>query len=129
MDYTIIGGEVNLAARLQAHAEVGGIFIAHETYALVQDEVMAVEQPPISVKGFARPIRCYAVKGSQEEFARAGGVVQYSGTAGTIQLKLDRLDDEERSRLQEAIRSLLRILEREPQTANGGLDRLAGPGC
>jgi class 3 adenylate cyclase len=32
MDYTIIGGEVNLASRLQSHAELGGVLIAHETY-------------------------------------------------------------------------------------------------
>jgi adenylate cyclase len=30
MDYTIIGNEVNLAARLQSHAELGGIVVAHE---------------------------------------------------------------------------------------------------
>jgi len=30
MDYTIIGNEVNLAARLQSHAELGGILVTHE---------------------------------------------------------------------------------------------------
>src|SRR5215831_19130857 len=29
MNYTIIGNEVNLAARLQSHAELGGILVAH----------------------------------------------------------------------------------------------------
>ena len=33
VDYTIIGNEVNLAARLQSHADLGGILLAHETYA------------------------------------------------------------------------------------------------
>jgi class 3 adenylate cyclase len=46
MDYTIIGGEVNLAARLQVHAELGGILLAHETYALVKDEVFIEEIDP-----------------------------------------------------------------------------------
>src|SRR5262245_118414 len=32
VDYTIIGNEVNLAARLQQHADLGGILLAHETY-------------------------------------------------------------------------------------------------
>jgi hypothetical protein len=31
IDYTIIGSEVNLASRLQAHADLGGILLAHET--------------------------------------------------------------------------------------------------
>jgi class 3 adenylate cyclase len=52
MDYTIIGNEVNLAARLQSAAEPGGILISHETNALVQDIVLTEEQPPMTVKGF-----------------------------------------------------------------------------
>ncbi len=52
MDYTIIGNEVNLAARLQDHAQVGGILLAHETYALVKNMVLAEEQAAVSAKGF-----------------------------------------------------------------------------
>src|SRR3546814_4913789 len=37
MDYTIIGAEANLAARLQSIAEPGSIVISYETCALVQD--------------------------------------------------------------------------------------------
>jgi len=119
VDYTIIGGEVNLAARLQAHAEVGAILIAHETYSLVKDEIKAVEQAPISVKGFARPIRCYTVRGSREGSAELGSAVHYSGNAGTIALKLDQLDDEERMRLQEAAQMLLLMLDQQAQATKG----------
>src|SRR5439155_16559410 len=52
MDYTIIGNEVNLAARLEAHAELGGILVSHETYSLVKDLIAAEEQSPVKVKGF-----------------------------------------------------------------------------
>jgi Adenylate cyclase, family 3 (some proteins contain HAMP domain) len=37
MDYTIIGAEANLAARLQSIASPGGIVLSYETYALVRD--------------------------------------------------------------------------------------------
>ena len=37
MDYTIIGAEANLAARLQSIAEPGQIVLSYETYALVRD--------------------------------------------------------------------------------------------
>src|SRR5262249_54476057 len=67
MDYTIIGGEVNLAARLQSHAEVGGILIAHETYALVKDHVRTEELEPIVVKGFVDPVRTYRVLGNYDD--------------------------------------------------------------
>ncbi len=63
MDYTIIGNEVNLAARLESLAEVGGILLAHETHSLVKDTVMAEEGDTLTVKGFARPVRTYSVVG------------------------------------------------------------------
>ena len=37
--------EVNLASRLQAHADLGGILLAHETYALVKDDIETEELP------------------------------------------------------------------------------------
>jgi hypothetical protein len=49
MDYTIIGNEVNLTARLEALAKVGGILLAHETHSLVKDIVMAEEGDTLTV--------------------------------------------------------------------------------
>ena len=63
IDYTIIGNEVNLAARLQQHADLGGILLAHETYALVKDDVVTEETGTITVKGFAKPVRTHRVVG------------------------------------------------------------------
>lgn len=62
MDYTIIGNAVNLAARLQAHADVGGILLANETHSLVRDRVPSEAAETISVKGFAKPIKTFKVK-------------------------------------------------------------------
>ena len=47
MDYTIIGGEANLAARLQSIAQPGHIVVSYETYALVRDIVAADALAPI----------------------------------------------------------------------------------
>jgi class 3 adenylate cyclase/PAS domain-containing protein len=63
IDYTIIGNEVNLAARLQQHADLGGILLAHETYALVKDDVATEETGTITVKGFAKPVHTHRVVG------------------------------------------------------------------
>ena len=71
MDYTIIGNEVNLASRLQSHAELGGILISHETYSLVKDTVLAEEQDPIQAKGFAKPVRNYKISRPVRQIARA----------------------------------------------------------
>ena len=63
MDYTIIGAEVNLAARIQAAADPGGILISYPTYALVRDIVGAEERGSISAKGIRREVRVFAVTG------------------------------------------------------------------
>lgn len=63
MDYTIIGREVNLAARLEALADPGGILLAAETYSLVKHWLSVEERGAITVKGFPHPVRTYAVSG------------------------------------------------------------------
>jgi adenylate cyclase len=76
MDYTIIGNEVNLAARLQSHAELGGILVAHETSSLIKDTILTEEQKPVSVKGFAQPVRVYRVVGIYDELEKDGRIIR-----------------------------------------------------
>ena len=76
MDYTIIGNEVNLASRLQSHAEVGGILISHEIYSLVKDIVAATEQTPVHAKGFVEPIRNYKVLGRYDDLVQQGQIIR-----------------------------------------------------
>jgi class 3 adenylate cyclase len=63
MDYTIIGAEANLAARLQSIAEPRHIVVSYETYALVRDILVAHALPPITMKGISREVVPYAVEG------------------------------------------------------------------
>ncbi len=63
MDYTIIGAEANLAARLQAMAAPGNIVVSFETYALVRDIVVARALSPITMKGISREVIPYAISG------------------------------------------------------------------
>ena len=67
LSYTIIGGEVNVAQRLEANSEPGGILISHETYSQVDDVVDVEERPSVSLKGIDRNIKTYAVKGRKAE--------------------------------------------------------------
>ena len=61
MAYTILGGEVNLAARIESQCEAGCILISHETYALVKNHVDVIEREPVQLKGIPLPVRTYAV--------------------------------------------------------------------
>jgi class 3 adenylate cyclase len=87
MAYTIIGGEANLAARLQAIAEPGGIVLSYETYALVRELVRARPLPPIAVKGIARPVVPYLVDGLLGQVAQRDQVVTAQATG--LELFLD----------------------------------------
>src|SRR5437868_7804125 len=75
MDYTIIGAEANLAARLQAIAEPNGIVLAYETYSLVRDMVRAKPLPAITMKGISRPVVPYAVEGLLGELSQRTRVI------------------------------------------------------
>jgi class 3 adenylate cyclase len=66
MDYTIIGGNVNLAARLESAATPSEILISHETYALVKEYIAAIKKEAIMVKGISHPIQTYQVEGLKD---------------------------------------------------------------
>jgi len=63
MDYTAVGRQVNLAARLQAACEPGKVLISHATWALVNDEIPCVPRGAIQVKGLHHPVRVYEACG------------------------------------------------------------------
>jgi class 3 adenylate cyclase/PAS domain-containing protein len=61
MDYTIIGGAVNLASRLEQEAVPGSVLVSYETFAQVRDVIECEELGPLRVKGIAYPIAAYRV--------------------------------------------------------------------
>jgi adenylate cyclase len=63
MDYTIIGDNVNLGARLCAAANGDEILISGATYDLIADAVEVEKLEPIMVKGKSKPISIYRVLG------------------------------------------------------------------
>lgn len=59
MDYTLIGGQVNIASRLEKISDENSITISNSTYNFVKDIV--VVEPPVStkIKGISHPIEVY----------------------------------------------------------------------
>ncbi len=71
MDYTIIGGAVNLASRLESEADAGGILISYETFAHVKDEISCEEAGETQVKGIAYKVTTYRVLGLRGDLDQA----------------------------------------------------------
>ncbi|BCS89843.1 transporter substrate-binding domain-containing protein [Pseudodesulfovibrio sediminis] len=100
MDYTIIGGEVNLAARLEGQADPGGILMSSETYALVHDIVNVEEREPLSVKGIRRSIRPYAVLSLCDDASTCTErkrIIHHQEKGFELSIDLERLTPQERT--------------------------------
>jgi class 3 adenylate cyclase len=95
MNYTIIGPEVNLAARLEQTADTGGIMMSYETYALVQDVVAAEERPSVRAKGIAREIKAYAVVNPAGAVESQRRVLRRERPGMKLLVDLDRLPAED----------------------------------
>ena len=111
MDYTIIGAEANLAARLQGIADPGQIMIRYETYALVRDIVVALPLPPITMKGISRAIVPYAVKGRLDAAGKATAIFSEHRSGLDFYLDPTMVDASESEHIQGVLRRALEALK------------------
>ncbi len=113
MEYTIIGAEANLAARLQAIAEPGGIVMSYETYAHVRDLVQVRPLAAMSVKGLSREVSPYAVVGLLGELSR-GRIINENAAGLHLFLDVDSLGQEETARVRTLFEEALAALRERP---------------
>lgn len=137
MEYTIIGREVNLAARLEQAAEPGEILISSETQALVHGEIGTDARDPVLAKGFAEPIPVYAVH-THAAPAAAGPALHCDRPGLRLEIDLARVTPAERAQTAASLRQVLEALEAMPTpvaaapadvawpAAINGLDTVAG---
>ncbi|NOZ06496.1 MAG: tetratricopeptide repeat protein, partial [Chloroflexi bacterium] len=69
-EYSIMGDEVNLAARLIGVTKDNQILVSAATYHKLADQFVVREQPAVRVKGKALPVQTYQVLGAQRETTR-----------------------------------------------------------
>lgn len=63
MDYSVIGDTVNVAARLEGVAGPDEIIITEDTRQYLKDQFVIEDRPPVSLKGKAKPVPIFNVKG------------------------------------------------------------------
>jgi len=113
MDYTIIGGAVNLASRLEHAAQPGTILISHETYSLVHTEFHCLEHQTIKLKGMAYPVKTYVAVNSHAAMGTQSGHIFEHRANLLLDVNLTAMDQKERSQVATTLRRLLRQMDQE----------------
>ena len=112
MDYTIIGAEANLAARLQAVAQAGHIVVSYETYALVRDAVVAQALPPITMKGISREVVPYAISGILDATGQTVQVFSEHQTGLDFYLNANMIDASNTAHIRKVLEDALKALDK-----------------
>ena len=95
LTYTIIGGEVNIAQRLEAAAPSDGILMSYESYAHAQDLVEVDELNSITMKGINREIKVFSVIRDlkTKKIAKDGSKISLiKSKRNSLELRIDRLE-------------------------------------
>ena len=119
LDYTIIGGQVNLASRLEHSCEPDGILISANTYELVKDQVGCAEKGEIKVKGIAYPVKTYGVSDLVDSPGPASATaIQVDGSGFSIALDPLRIEEQDRGKIRQTLHQAMQLLtaEQEGQT-------------
>jgi len=110
MDYTIIGGAVNTAARLESIATPGEILISYETLAHVKDQILCTDHGEIDVKGIAYPVATYQVEDTYEDLGKARNYIREDQPNIHLDLDLDAMSEDDRKAAATILRRGLKLL-------------------
>ena len=94
MEYTIMGGKVNLASRLETNAGPDQILIDHETYSLIKDVMCCEKKEPLMVKGIPYPVQTYQVSDSYDRI-NAGSNIHVDREGFSLFMEPDKLGPED----------------------------------
>jgi class 3 adenylate cyclase/phosphoglycerate-specific signal transduction histidine kinase len=120
MDYTIIGGGVNLASRLEAAAIPGEILMSYETYANVRHRIHCEQRGHISVKGIAYPVSTYQVVDTYENLGTERQFIHEERPNLRLDLDLDSMSNDDRSHAAAVLRDALNRLSAIDQATTPG---------
>lgn len=111
MDYTIIGGAVNTASRLETLAEPGQILISYETFAHVKDEFHCEKHGEEKVKGIAYPVVTYLVNNSYENLSPHRNRFLEEQHGMKVDLNIDAMNSDDQHHAADVLRRALKWLK------------------
>jgi len=114
LEYTIIGGQVNLTDRLQSQAAPDEIWISNKTYSLVQEEVISGRDDEIKVKGIAYPVKAFQLIGLKDEQTVREHSMLSKATKILKTIDPDKLTKENQDRLQSLLQETMSRFNGDP---------------
>jgi class 3 adenylate cyclase len=111
MDYTIIGGAVNTASRLETLAEPGQILISYETFAHIKDKFHCEKHGEAKVKGIAYPVDTYLVNDSYENLSQFRNHFLEEHHGMKVDLNFDAMNSDDKHHAADVLRRALNWLE------------------
>ncbi len=117
LDYTIIGGGVNTASRLESSATPGEILISYETFAHVRDQIDCEEHGTLQARGIAYPVATYKVLDTFENLGKQRRRFREDHPNVKLDLDIEAMTSEDRDQAAEILRRALDAVSSEPEPA------------
>jgi PAS domain S-box-containing protein len=111
LDYTIVGGSVNLASRLESSADADEILISQDTFSLIKDVIACKPKNDIKVKGIAYPIMTYSVLDLVEALAKEQQHIQAHLSGFELSIDFDKLKHADKLYVRETLQKAIGKLE------------------
>ena len=115
LDYTIVGGAVNLASRLETAADVDEILVSEDTFSLIKDVILCEPNDTISVKGIAYPVMTYTVKDLLETIREEQEHIKAKLKGFNLSIDFEKLDYTDKLYAREMLEKAISILEPEKE--------------
>ena len=115
LDYTIVGGAVNLASRLETAAEVDQILVSEDTFSLIKDVIVCEPNEEITVKGIAYPIKTYTVVDLIESIQEEHEHIKARLRGFNLSIDFQKLNYSDKLYAREMLEKAMSILEPEQE--------------
>lgn len=103
LDYTALGPEVNLASRLESHAEIDSIYISSATHILINDRYQCESRGEIIAKGFNDPVPVFTVIAARGDHQKSRSFSNHSMDGFSLYMDLDEAPNYNKKKIHGAL--------------------------
>ena len=110
LDYTVIGGQVNLAARLESAAKPGRILVSFDTFSQICNDIECAELPPLKLKGIKEKVRVFEIDSGKKNTQE---ILKVETENADCRINIDQLSQQEFDELSKFVETVRRSMKNE----------------